>query len=294
MAGIDLNRLTTGVELPATTSREIWANAQESSAVMRLATQVALPGNGLSVPMITGDAQADWVGETDEKPVSRPTVQNKDMKAHKLAVIVPMSNEFKRDASALYNEIVRRLPAALGAKFDASVFGGDTPTGMDHFHVTGVGTVSVGTDAYAALVEADGEVSAAGHYINGWALSPQGRSRFLAEVDGNGRPLFLNDASQGNVATLLGAPVVNTKAVYLADADGEGDGTEAQVGVAGDWTQAYYGTVEGIRVDASEHATLTDGAATINLWQRNMFAVRAEIEVGFALRSPEAFVRLTA
>lgn len=287
---IDINRLTAGVELPQATSREVWASAQEASAVMRLATKINLPGNGVSVPMITGDATAAWVEETDEKPLSRPGFGNKSMTAHKLAVIVPMSNEFKRDASALYNEVVRRLPAALGARFDATVLAGATgPAGIDTLF--DAQTADLATDTYAGLVNADALVGAAGGVINGWALAPQGRSLLLGAVDGNSRPLFLNDASQGNVGNLLGAPVYQAKAVYVA---GEEEGDAAQVGVAGDWTQAYYGTVEGIRLDATEHATLNDGGTQINLWQRNMFAVRAEVEVGFVVRDKDAFVRLTA
>ena len=42
-----------------------------------------------------------------------------------------------------------------------------------------------------------------------------------------------------------------------------------------------YGVVEGVRIDYSADATLTSGNTTINLFQQNMFAVRAEIEVGF-------------
>ena len=43
-----------------------------------------------------------------------------------------------------------------------------------------------------------------------------------------------------------------------------------------------YGTVEGVKIDYSSDATLVDASNnTINLFQQNMFAVRAEIEVGF-------------
>ena len=42
-----------------------------------------------------------------------------------------------------------------------------------------------------------------------------------------------------------------------------------------------YGTVEGVQIAIADQATLQDGENTINLFQQNMFAVRAEIEVGF-------------
>ena len=77
---------------------------------------------------------------------------------------------------------------------------------------------------------------------------------------------------------VLGAKTVLAKGAYKASTN--------QVGIAGDWSQALWGTVEGVQISYSEDATLTytDGEgqpATINLFQQNMFAVRAEIEVGF-------------
>ena len=65
-------------------------------------------------------------------------------------------------------------------------------------------------------------------------------------------------------------------------------------GIAGDWANsAIYGTVEGVQVDISDQATVNDGGTQVNLWQRNMFAVRAEIEVGFVARDVNHFVRVT-
>ena len=84
-----------------------------------------------------------------------------------------------------------------------------------------------------------------------------------------------------------------SKGVYLADADGAGAGTAAQIGFAGDWSSAAWGSVEGIAVDFADQATLTDGSETINLWQRNMFAVRAEVEIGFRVRDIAHFAKLT-
>ena len=50
---------------------------------------------------------------------------------------------------------------------------------------------------------------------------------------------------------------------------------------------------QGMQIAISDQATLTSGGTTINLFQRNMFAVRAEIEFGFRIASPNYFVRLT-
>ena len=53
------------------------------------------------------------------------------------------------------------------------------------------------------------------------------------------------------------------------------------IGYAGDWTQAKYGIVEDVQISISDQATLTIDDEQVNLWERNMFAVRAEIEFGF-------------
>lgn len=263
------------ITLPAELGREILAKMQTESAVMTLARQIELPGRGVEIPVITADPEAEWVAETDPKPVSNPTLTSKLMSAYKLAVIVPFSNEFRRDAASLYDELVRRLPRALARKFDATVIGGVTAPGtnFDTFAAATAQDIS-GTGTYAALVAADGDIAANGGIMNGIALSPQGKSMLLGAVDGDNRPLFINNVSEGAVPMVLGAKTVLSKGMYAT-------GTPNIVGVAGDWTQAIYGTVEGLEIGYSADATLTSGNTTINLFQRNMFAVRAEIEVGF-------------
>jgi HK97 family phage major capsid protein len=241
---------------------------------MRLARQIALPGRGAAVNVITSDPTAAWVGETEAKPVSDPGLETKIMRAYKLAVIVPFSNEFRRDVASLYNAIVERLPRALAAKFDATVFGNGSAPGSDFDTFASVTAQAIGADAYAGLVAADGDIAAHGGIMNGVVLAPQGKSILLGAVDDNKRPLFINNVAEGAIPMVLGAQTVQSKGAYVA-------GTPNKVGVVGDWTQALYGTVEGVKIDYSSDATLVDGDNAINLFQQNMFAVRAEIEVGF-------------
>ena len=284
MAGINTNR--SNITLPNEISSEILQKTQEASAVMQLARQIALPGRGLTIPMITGDPEATWVDETDPKPVSNPSMSTKIMQAYKLAVIVPFSDEFQRDMKSLYDALIARLPGALALKFDNTVFHGTAPgSNFDTLaSVTAKSISGTGNSIYDALVGSDTDIAVAGGILNGFALSPQGKGELLSAVDSNKRPLFINSVAEGAIPRLLGSPVYYSKGVYKAGTSGSG-ATPDVIGFAGDWTQAMYGTVEGIRIDMSNQATLTVGsgndAQTINLWQRNMFAVRAEIEVGF-------------
>ena len=274
-SGVPTNR--TNIDLPVDISREILAKAQESSAVMSLARKITLPGRGLAIPVITSDPEAEWVGETGDKPVKNPGLATKVLRAYKLAVIVPFSNEFKRDLNGLYEELVRRLPNALGKKFDETVFGIESKPGSDFDNFASVTGQEIGTATYDGLVAADTDISTHGGILNGFALSPQGKGVLLAAKDNIGRPLFINNVAEGAVPVVLGAKTKVSKAAY--------DAEHNVVGFAGDWTQALWGTVEGVQISISEEATLTytesDQTKTMNLWQKNMFAVRAEIEVGF-------------
>ena len=288
---IDINRGTSGVVLPVDLADEVWAKAQEESAVMRMVPRIELPGNGLAVPMITGDATAAWVAESTEKNVSNATLDNKYMTAHKLAVIELFSMEFRRDMERGYDELARRLPAAISKKFDETVFGATAPG--SNFDVLGSSTaVSLTPTApatvYDQLVTAYSALATAGYEPSGWVLSPQAIAQLLMAVDNTGRPLLINSVADDRaIGRILGAEVVKSSHAYAA-------GTPNQVGYVADWSQMRWGMVNpGITVSISEEATVNDGTSQVNLWQRNMFALKVECELGFGLKDAAAAVKLT-
>lgn len=271
--------------LPASISEDIWAQTLEESAVMRLAQRIELPGNGLAVPVITGEPSADWVAETDSKPVSNSTVSIKTIQPYKLAVIETVSKELMDDMPRLYNALRERLPFAIAKKFDATVFGNTAPG--SNFDVLGGATaVALGTDVYGALVTVDGNIANAGGVMNGIVMSPQGKTKLLGATDQTDRPLFIDTVANSTIPTILGAPVTYSRGVYAA-------GTPAQLGFAGDWTHARFGTVAGIEISVSDQATLAVTGGTINLWQQNMVGIRCEVRIGF-VADTAYFQKITA
>lgn len=290
---INLNRGSSNVSdlLPKEISNQIWAEALEESAVMRLATQIPMPGPGVTVPIITGDAVADWVTETAEKPVSEASLNKKVMQPYKLAVIELFSKEFMRDLPRVHDELVRRLPNSLGKKFDETVFAGTAP-GSNFDVLTNCTAVNLQNTAgsatvYSNLVSVMSTLAANDYELTGWAMSPKADPILLGACDTTGRPIFIPTPSDGYVGSLLGAPIARTKRVYK-------QGTSNDVlGFAGDWSKAYYGIVDGIKISFSEEATVNDGSNQINLWQRNLFGVLVECEIAFAVQSTDAFVKLT-
>lgn len=288
-------RGTSNIALPADVSQEIWAAVAEESAFMKLARQIALPGTGTTIQTITGEPTADWVAETGAKPVSVHTFGKKAITPYKLAVIEPFSMEFVRDKRALYDECVRRLPAAIAAKFDSTIMGTTAPgTGFD---VLGSATAvslnpGAGATVYDQFVTVDGNISANGGIMNGIVVAPQGKSKLLAAVDSDKRPLFTAGVESGTLSPILGAETLVSKHVYKAGTAGN-PGTPAVVGIAGDFSNAVYGVVEGIKVDISRDATLVTSDGVISLFQQNMVAVRVECEVAFAVKAVGEFNLLT-
>ena len=285
---IDVNRGTTGVlELPKTLSQTIWQESESLSVVQSLSPRMELPGGGVDIPIITGDPEAEWVSETEEKKVSRPSFANKNLKGYTLAVIVPFSNQFRRDLPALYSAIEQKLPQALAKKFDRTALGFATSpgTGFDTLADAPTQELTGSYDDYLAALGAVGGASDDAD-ITAWALSKSAEIDALGIADNSGRPLLIQDIqNQGAIGSILARPVF--KSNYAADA------TTNVVGIAGDWNSTAWGFVEGISISISDQATLNDGGTPLNLWQRNMFAVRAEVEVGFAVRDANRFVKLT-
>jgi len=290
---IDINRGTTGVALPKAISSEIWGNILESSAVMQAANTIPLPGPGLTIPMITGEPTAAWVLETNEKPVSRGTVSNRAMQGYVISVIVPFSNQFKRDVSKLYTELVRRLPAALAKRFDETVYGVTAVPGSGFDSLAAAPALTVdGTNTFQDVLAVSQSVAAAGGDLSHWIVSNPLYALLLGSINSaTGQQFFTlgQRPDSGLAPAIFGAPVFKTRNAMIKSTT-VGDDT----GVAGDFANsAYVGTVEGVSISVSDQATINDNGTALNLWQRNMFAVRAEVELGFIVRDVNQFVRIT-
>jgi HK97 family phage major capsid protein len=281
----DINRASGSIVLPAAVSDEILGKVLENSVIQSAARRIDLPGNGTAVNVVTGEPSAAWVGETEAKAVSNGTAATKVLRPYKLAVIETFSNEFRRDLPALYSALASRLPNALAKKFDSTVFHGTAP-GSDFDTLA---SASAHVLDYDGLVAALSSVGGAGYDMNGVIVSPQGEAKLLGEKDLQDRPLFISNLQgDGGIGSVLGRPVFKSQAAYL-------DTTTDVLGFTGDWSQAVWGQVSDVVIKISDQATLVvDEETTINLFQQNMFAVLAEIEVGFRVGNLAAFKKLTA
>lgn len=256
--------------LPAPVADAIIAGMTNESAVMKLARRITVPGRGVAVPVVLGDAQGEWVAEAGEKPVSPTTFDHKILQPYKIAVIDLYSKELVRDEAAFFDALMQRLPGSLAKVFDATVSGATAAPGANFTQLTAsTGPFSTAT-AYADLIDAMNAIAQAGGQLNGYAVSPSGNGALLAATDQMGRPLFSAGTEAGTLQPILGG---------IAQV---GAGIDSNViAIAGDWTQAVWGTVAGVEIDISEEATVMMSEQPLSLWQHNLVGVKAEIEVGF-------------
>lgn len=176
MTDPSMTRKSNGLDLTPETQAEILQTAKYKSAFMQLVPEMKLPGNGARVPIIIGDPEAAWVNEGAEKPKSGVTFGKKDMLPYTIAVIMPFSNQFRRDFGALYDQVVAKGPGAIARTFDKTIMGLVDAPGADFDTLKSAQTVSIGKDVWKNLNKADDLVSEADGTVDGWALSTQGRS----------------------------------------------------------------------------------------------------------------------
>lgn len=199
--------------LPPTITAPIFNKATEMSAVMRLAKPVDLPvGASTAIPIPLDVPVADWVAEAGQKPVSEVGIGVKSMQPHKVAVIVPVSDELARqNPGGVYDQVVNDLPTAIARAIDyAAINGKSLRTGnagpFPEYLAQTPNTVALGTNAasagglYADLATGMGEVVDNNYDFTGFAADKRMLVDAMLSVDTVGRPLFVGQDTAANLS----------------------------------------------------------------------------------------------
>jgi HK97 family phage major capsid protein len=291
MATIDNPTTLSGFEgfLNPEQAAPIFEKATEQSVVQRLGQQVPLGASGAAIPVFTGDVQAGWVSEGDEKPKTEGGAQLKVMEPEKLSAIFVVSAEVVRANPAGFMERMQdKVAGAFAKAFDAAAIHG-TGSPFDDSLTDGNKAVELGTEAntYLDLVTGLGLLVDDDYDLSGFAVSPRAEPLLLQSVDGQNRPIFISTPptdTTGAVRSgaLLGRPTTLSKAVHAG-------GSDLRI-LGGDFDQVAWGVVGGISYSVSTEATVTIDGALTSLWEKNLVAVLAEAEYGLVVNDVEAFV----
>lgn len=268
----------------------------QQSAVTRLAKYEPMTKPEKKFTYLASGPGAYWVGEGEKIQTSKATWLTATMTSKKLGVIIPVSKEFLRyTVSDFFTQMRPAIAEAFAIKFDqAALFGVGSPfgAGVSVFERAGTAGNSLARDDAASLYDQLNALIAlvedSDKDVNGFTTIRKFRQTLRGAKDSHGDPIF-NDATAGATSQVLGQPIGYVDAKSW-------DYTKALL-LAADWNMARYGIPQGMEYKISEDATLTTvvGADTepINLFERDMFALRVTQQVGFMTLADDGFAALT-
>ncbi|TAI30798.1 phage major capsid protein [Bacillus velezensis] len=266
------------------------------SAVTKLAKYEEMTKPEKEFTYLASGPGAYWVGEGDRIQTSKAQWLTAKMISKKLGVIIPVSKEFLRySVTDFFTQMRPAIAEAFAIKFDqAALFGVDSPFGkgvsvFEKIKESGnaIALNSLG-NLYDELSGVMALVEDADKDVNGFTTTRRFRQKLRGTKDGNGLPIF-NDATGGATQQALGLPIG-----YV---DSKSWDYEKAALLAADWNYTRYGIPQGMEYKISEDATLTtivdaDGNP-INLYERDMVALRITQQVGFMTLTDDAFAAIT-
>ncbi|AIX06354.1 phage major capsid protein [Bacillus subtilis] len=266
------------------------------SAVTKLAKYEEMTKPEKEFTYLASGPGAYWVGEGERIKTSKAQWLTAKMISKKLGVIIPVSKEFLRYTIAdFFTQMRPAIAEAFAIKFDqAALFGVDSPFGQgvsvfEKIKESG-NTVALNSlgNLYDELNGVMALVEDADKDVNGFTTTRRFRQKLRGTKDGNGLPIF-NDATGSATQQALGLPIG-----YV---DSKSWNYEKAALLAADWNYTRYGIPQGMEYKISEDATLTtivdaDGNP-INLYERDMVALRVTQQVGFMTLTDDAFAAIT-
>lgn len=265
-----------------------------TSSVMQMATYEPMTKPTKKFYYEAGGIGAYWVDEASPIQTDKPKWLEITMNTKKLGVIVPVSKETLRYSKPDFFEFVKPLIAdAFAKKFDrAAMWGENTPFGSAHSmwgNIQASGnSLPTSNDTYRDLSNLLGLVEEEEISPDGFLMPTNNRKLIRDTLDTTGRPIF-NDATQGAPAQLLGYPLATPR-------KGVWDATKATI-ITGDFDSARYSILQDIEYEISTEATITtvadDNNNPISLFERDMAALRATMQVGFMIIRQGSFAAIT-
>lgn len=284
-------------------TKDYFAEVEKTSIVQQLAQKVPMGPTGVQFAHWTGDVQASWLGEGDQKPITKGDFSRKTFKPAKIATIFVASAEVVRANPLQYIETMRsKVAEAFALAFDAAVLYGTNSQFGAYVNQTSkeVSLAGGDTKAYDALNNGLSLLVNDGRKWTGTVLDSTAEPILNDARDTTGRPLFIEPEytdinAPFRLGRVLGRPTTISDQVSK---DVAGTPAYKILGFEGDFNQILWGEVGSISYDVSDQASVDvsaaqDGSQIVSLWQNNLLAVRIEAEYAALVNDPEAFVRVT-
>ncbi len=273
-------------EIPTQFGTGIIQDVIQNSKVMQLGKYEEMDKQKKTFDYLAKGPGAYWVGEGQRIETSKAEWLQVEMEAKKLGVILVASREYLQYTMSNFFEVMKpKIAEAFYKKFDeASILNVDNPfTQSIEQSVIAADNVVSGELTADAIIDLQALVEDEDFEANAFISKTQNRSALRKLMDGQNN--FVYDRSSD---TLDGLPVVNLKS---------GEFERGNI-YTGDFDQIRYGIPYNINYNISEEAQLSTVVASdgnpVNLYEQELIALRATMDIGFMVIQDEAFAKFEA
>lgn len=246
------------------------------------ATSIDMPQGNITMRYQKSGVTGQYVGERQVIPVEQPTLGAKKMVAHKLGVLVGITNDLLRYAGPTADAFVRDdIIEGLANRKDIALIRDDgtqdTPKGARWSAVAGsfvdrtldTGAVTLETVTFdLASVAARLDTRNIKMRRPGWLMHPRTKWFLFRLLDGLGNSVFRAELASG---MLFGFPVRTTTAIPTNLGSG-GDASEIYLI---DFATMIVGEAVAMEIQTSDVASYVDGGGQQNAFQNDETTIRA-------------------
>ena len=258
--------------------------------------RVPLINGNLSIPRMDSSSRASWIGETKPAGKTQPVFGEVNMRAKKLAALVPVSNTLLRTSGVnLEGWIAEDLMKNTKVELDNAFLNGSgsqyMPLGLANnsaVQTTGGSTTPLALTTPNDMVALLQQENIRLENVH-WLLNPIGESWLRNKAFSSG-PFAWSD-EMARTGKLRGFDFHSSSTVkYTKETAPAKDYADFWLG---DFAEFMFGISHDITIEMSRDGSYTADGTTISAFENDLTLVRLITECDFACRQPKAFVHGT-
>jgi len=274
--------------VPVEQATEIMKDVARGSSILRLSKVSNMESDTKKIPVMTEGAGAYWVGEGERIKTTKAGWIYPELKAKKLAVIIPVTKEKLKDTTIdVFNELKESIAEAFYKAIDAAaIFGTQSPFAKNIMSCieTSGNKVEIETNASLDLDVSDAmaTVEEDGYDVNGF-IGRIGIKNSLRKLrDTNGNQLFVDGV---NGKEFYSQPIEFSR-------NGAWDKTKAEL-IGADWDKSLVGIRDSLEYEILKEATLEgttdEDGKPISLAEQDLIGIKATMRLAYLPIKDEAF-----
>ena len=266
--------------VPVEIAREIMKNIIDQASILKVSKKIPMSSDTMVIPKLVNTGTAGWVAEGEEISTTLPTFAYPELKAKKLAIIVPVTREKINDSvENVINEVKQAIADMFATAIDtACIFGVNSPFSTNLFSSIGLNKITATSTLNIDISDCMGLVEDNKYNCN-YLLMGTTQKKVLRAL--------ANDNAFKNSLDLDSA--YNTPIEYVRNWD-----DSKALAITGDFTRSIVGTRENMEYEILKEATIKTGSQSINLAQQDMIGIKCTMRMAYLVADNKAFSMITS